>query len=190
MNQNQIHRLGNTIGLFIICALLTAAFIDQLNRHDLPCPLCILQRICFIAVGLCLMMNLKNGIKPSHYGLMTLSAILGFLVALRQIYLHIMPHDPGYGNVILGFHMYVWSAIAYVLINGAVGIALLFEKGFSAREQNPGKGQLALMILFLLLILTNGISTFLECGLLVCPDNPVNYELLTGSNNAYGAHKE
>ena len=185
MNQNHIHRLGNTIGLLIICSLLTTAFIDQLGRHDLPCPLCILQRICFIAVGLCLLMNLKNGIKPSHYGLMTLSAILGFLVALRQIYLHIMPHDPGYGNVILGFHMYVWSAIAYVLINGCVAIALLFEKGFSDRAQKLGGVQLSLMALFLILILANGISTFIECGLFVCPDNPVSYQLLNNTNNTH-----
>lgn len=183
MNQNTLHRVGNSIGLALICVMLTSAFAEQLMRHDLPCPICLLQRASFIGIGLCLCMNLKDGIKTFHYGLMLLSAILGFALALRQIFLHIAPGDPGYGQLLFGFHMYIWSAILFTIISGLIGIGLLFEQGFVDNHQEPGRGNIALMIFFLILILANGISTFIECGVNVCPDNPTRYELLSTSNS-------
>ena len=190
MNQPKLHQFGNTLGLVIISLILSVAFIDQLLQHDLPCPLCLLQRIGFIAVGLCLCMNLKNGIKTSHYGLMILSSLLGFFVSLRQISLHTMPNDPGYGSVLFGLHFYVWSAIAFCLIIGLIAIGLLFEAGFTDMPKKLGLGKVALMIFFLFLILANGISTLIECGLSVCPDNPVNYKLLSSADHFKIAKQE
>ncbi len=182
MNQNTLHRLGNGIGLVIISALLIIAFATQLFRHDLPCPLCLLQRICFVAIGLCFCMNLTIGIKPSHYGLMSLSSLLGLGIALRQIFLHLAPGDPGYGQLLLGFHMYIWSAIAFTIILLLIATALLFEQGFIDGRPERRRGKFALMIFFFILILANGISTLIECGTLICPDNPIRYELLETIN--------
>ena len=184
MNQNKLHRITNTIALVIICIILTIAFADQLTNHDLPCPLCLLQRICFVAIGLSLCMNLKDGIKIAHYGLMILATILGLAIALRQILLHIAPNDPGYGHLVFGLHMYIWSAIAFTIILGLTAIGMLFESGFTEKQIEPGRGKFALMIIFLLLILANGISTFIECGVLICPDNPIRYNLF-GAANSY-----
>ena len=33
------------------------------------------------------------------------------MVAMRQILLHIMPGDPGYGSALLGYHYYCWAFI-------------------------------------------------------------------------------
>ena len=184
MNQNKLQRVANTIALATICTILAVAFTEQLNNHDLPCPLCLLQRICFIAVGLSLCMNIIDGIKTSHYGLMLLAAALGFAIALRQIMLHMTPGDPGYGHLIFGFHMYIWSAIAFTIIIGLVAVSLFFERGFTEKQQKPGRGKFALMVVFLCLILANGVSTFIECGVLVCPDNPIRYNLFGAANNS------
>ena len=183
MNQRKLHQFGNTLGLGLISIILAVAFIDQLIQHDLPCPLCLLQRVGFVAVGLCLCMNLKFGIKTTHYGLMILSALLGFFVALRQLSLHTMPNDPGYGSVLLGFHFYTWSAIAFCLIVVLIAIGLLFEAGFTDVPQKLSSAKMALMIFFLFLILANGISTLIECGLSVCPDDPINYKLLSSADH-------
>jgi disulfide bond formation protein DsbB len=177
MNQYKLHRIGNLIGLIILCIILSIAFIDQLTRNDLPCPLCLLQRVCFAAIGICFCMNIKNGIKASHYGFMSLSAYLGLALATRQIYLHLAPGDPGYGQLVFGIHMYVWSLIAFTTVMLTIASALLFERGFSETPPKPKQGHLALMILFLFLILANGVSTFIECGFLVCSDNPSHYAL-------------
>ena len=153
------------------------AFYDQLI-HDLPCPLCLLQRLCFIGAGLGICMNLKAGIKISHYGLMILSGLLGLGTALRQIFLHVSPGDVGYGSPLLGMYFYTWAAISFVIIIGLIAIALIFEQGFTENKIISNRWFNLVMTCFLILILANGISTFLECGAFVCKGNPIHYYLL------------
>ncbi|MFW2572321.1 disulfide bond formation protein B [Legionella sp. 29fVS95] len=179
INQTKIHQWGNCFGLILVCAVLLFAFYDQLYNHDLPCPLCLLQRACFIGIGLCLCMNLTTGIKITHYGLMTLTSLLGLGIALRQIFLHVAPGDLGYGSPLLGLYLYTWSAIGFVVIIGVIAIAQLFEQAFLEDNNAPPSRWLYLLMgFFLLLILANGISTFIECGPFVCKSNPQHYYLL------------
>ncbi|WP_019215988.1 disulfide bond formation protein B [Legionella tunisiensis] len=180
ISQNKIHRWGNSCGLILVCVILLFAFYDQLYRHDLPCPLCLLQRACFIGIGLCLCMNLKAGIKITHYGLMTLTSLLGLGIALRQIFIHVAPGDLGYGSPLLGLYLYTWSAIGFVVIIGVIAIAQLFERGFYKDNPPPSSSRWLnlLMSIFLLLILANGISTFIECGFFICKSTPQHYYLL------------
>ncbi|MBL7480905.1 disulfide bond formation protein B [Legionella bononiensis] len=173
--QKKLHLWGNSLGLLFICIILIFAFADQLLKNSLPCPLCLLQRICFAGVGLCLMMNLRLGIRMPHYGFMLLQALLGLAVATRQIYLHLEPGTPGYGDPFLGLYFYTWSAVIFLFIIGFIAIALLFEHGIDDQFKTSNKWLIALMYLFLILILANGISTFIECGPYVCPDNPTVY---------------
>jgi len=177
-NQARTHQIGNILGLALICMMLTIAFIDQFYQLTLPCPLCLLQRGCLIIIGLCLGLNIKIGIKTSHYGLMNLAALLGLCASARQILLHLMPGDPGYGHLLLGLHLYIWSAIIFTTVIGVIGVALLLNNGFSIAKKPMNAWCTALMLFFLVLILANVISTFIECGLLICPPNPVNYYLL------------
>ena len=174
--QNKIHVWGNILGLTAINLILILAFIDQLFHHDLPCPLCLLQRIAFVAVGVCVCMNLKIGVKASHYGLMIFLTLLGFAVALRQIFIHLSPGDPGYGPLLFNLHLYTWSAIAFFILFGLIAIGLILDKGIG-HTTSLHYPAFILTLLFLLLILANGISTLLECGFLVCPANPVRYFL-------------
>ncbi len=82
-----------------VCLILVVALGFQIFLHDLPCPLCMLQRIGFFGVTLGLLMNLRLGLHPSHYALSLLSALFTGFVALRQIALHVVPVlDP------MGFH--------------------------------------------------------------------------------------
>lgn len=178
ITQNKLHRWGNMLGLVIVCIILIMAFYQQLIDHTLPCPLCLLQRVCFIGVGLCLCMNLREGIKISHYGLMILASLLGLGIALRQIFLHVTPGDLGYGSPLLGLYLYTWSAIGFVIIIGLIAISLLFERGFFETSSAPGRWLYLLMSIFVLLILANGISTFLECGPFICKDNPLHYYMM------------
>lgn len=173
--QKKIHILGNSLGLIVICAVFIFAFAEQLLNHSLPCPLCILQRICFAGIGICLMMNLRLGFKPSHYGLMLLQALLGLAIASRQFLLHSGLNDPGYGSPVLGMYFYTWSALIFLLIIGCIAVALTLERGLDDLYKASNRGFTVLMGFFLFLILANGISTFLECGPYICPDNPITY---------------
>lgn len=176
--QSKLHVWGNSLGLIAVCALFILAFADQILNNDLPCPLCLLQRVCFAGIGICLMMNLRLGIKASHYGMMLVQAFLGLTIATRQIYLHLAPNDPGFGNTLLGLHFYTWAAIAFVLISLFIAVALILEAGLNPEYKTDNKWLIALMCFFLLLILANGVSTFIQCGPYRCPDMPTSYYLL------------
>lgn len=177
MTANKCHHIANIIGLFGVTLLLFLTFFIQFMAHELPCPLCLLQRVGFVAVGICFCMNLKFGIKPSHYGLMGLAALLAFMISLRQIFLHIAPDDPGYGTPVLGIYLYVWSAILLTLVLACISIGLLLEDGFRSITHKLSWPVTLLIALFLLLILADGISTLIECGFYICPANPVQYDL-------------
>lgn len=175
-------RLLNALALIAVSAILLAAFYTQIVARELPCPLCILQRAGFVAVGLGLALNLLIGPRPGHYGLMILAALAGGGVSLRQVALHIVPGSGAYGDPVLGLHLYSWAALIFAAIILGAAAMLFFERQFEpitgASARNPLI--LAALAFFALMTLGNAASTVLECGTGLCPDNPVAYEWLPG----------
>ncbi len=49
----------NVLGLLGISGVLLVAFIYQLVLGELPCPLCLLQRGAFVALGLGFLFNIR-----------------------------------------------------------------------------------------------------------------------------------
>src|SRR2546423_12943189 len=96
----------NALGLYAIALILLVAFGAQLILHELPCPLCLLQRIQFAMLALGPVLNVRFGPRPSHYAVSLLIAIAGAGFAMRQILLHIMPGDAGYGSARRGYAYY------------------------------------------------------------------------------------
>ena len=101
----------NALGLYAIALVLAVAFAAQLLLDELPCPLCLIQRIQFAMLAVGPILNVRFGPRPSHYAVSLLAAIAGAAFAARQILLHIMPGDPGYGSALLGYHYYSWAFI-------------------------------------------------------------------------------
>jgi len=171
----------NALGLLAVSVVLAFAFADQVIYGDLPCPLCILQRAGFAAAGFGLALNLRFGPRPSHYAVTILAAMAGGSVSLRQVALHVVPGTGSYGNAFLGLHFYTWAFILFGLIVIGTAAMLLLDRQFreADKESAPLTGiAMAVFGLFALLTLGNGISTLLECGTGLCPDNPVDYQLL------------
>ncbi|WP_159999173.1 disulfide bond formation protein B [Roseomonas sp. 18066] len=179
-------RLLNGLGLLAVSAVLAAAFLAQFVEGDIPCPLCILQRAGFAGVALGLALNLRCGPRPSHYAVAILSALIGGGISARQVLLHIAPGDAGYGGTLLGLHLYSWALLLFVVIVAGCALLLLFDRQFdeagAPRSRLPSLGLpalgMAVLALAALLVLGNGVSTVLECGAGLCPDNPVDYQLL------------
>jgi hypothetical protein len=67
----------NALGLYALAAVLAAAFAAQLLLHELPCPLCLLQRLQFTLLAIGPILNVRWGPRPSHYALSLLAAIVG-----------------------------------------------------------------------------------------------------------------
>ncbi|MBT1539304.1 disulfide bond formation protein B [Ralstonia solanacearum] len=177
----------NTVGLFGVSAILLYAFVHQLVLHDLPCPLCLLQRGCFIAVGVGLALNLRFGARPAHYALMILASLGGAVIAGRQVLLHIVPGTGTYGEALWGLHLYTLAFIAFSVIIAGTAVMLFLERLPEADEGTAGlprepsltsRAALAAVALLTVLTLGNVVGTFLECGTGMCADDPVIYDLL------------
>lgn len=175
-------RLLNAIGLILVNAVLGAAFYGQFVGGELPCPLCLLQRVAFVAVLYGLVLNVVYGAKPLHYSIILVSALLGAAIAMRQVLLHIVPGTPPYGAPFLGYHYYTWAFIVFSLVIFGTAVISAFSIQYSKGSYVSFKYQqwfckLAIGIT-LVMTLGNAISAFVECGPGVCAENPTSYQLL------------
>ncbi|MBB3061643.1 disulfide bond formation protein B [Microbulbifer rhizosphaerae] len=171
-------RTADALALLGVSGILWFALIWQLWLRELPCPLCLLQRVAFLMVGIGLLLNLRCGPRPLHYTVILVSALGGLLAAGRQVLLHIAPGDPGFGSPFLGLHFYTWAFIAFsaLLLYAAVTLALEHFEDAPPRALSPLANLAA--VSFLVIALINLVSTTLECSLGPCPDNPTEYQLL------------
>ena len=173
-------RALNVVALYAVVAVLGAAFWVQFAFDNLPCPLCLLQRVAFTMMAAGLIYNLKFGPSARGYGIVLLGAAFGGAVSVRQILLHIAPGDPGYGAPVFGLHDYTWAALIFGVAIVATAIVFLFDRGLSAGDAPRRLGGLAWLaiLLGLLVTLANAALALIECGFAVCPDNPVTYQLM------------
>src|SRR5882757_3950749 len=172
----------NALGLYAIALVLAAAFAAQLLLGELPCPLCLLQRVQFALLAIGPILNVRFGPRPSHYALSLLVAAAGAAFAMRQVLLHIAPGDPGYGSALLGFHYYSWAFLGFAAAIVLIAAMLLFDRQFDDNAEAPpiAADAFAHIAVWLVIGLTtlNVLSTLLECGFAACADNPLSYELL------------
>jgi disulfide bond formation protein DsbB len=168
-------RLGNVIGTAGIAVVLLVAFGMQFGLNELPCPLCMLQRVALVLCGFGFLLNLRFGVQPLHYGLSILSALLGFAAAGRQVLLHIVPGTGAYGSALFGLHLYTWSAILFAAIIAGIA-ALMIVGGGDRGEENRFRG-LARVAAWLLIAVTlaNALNSFAQCGPVECDPDPIGY---------------
>ena len=177
----KIIKILNAIDVLGLAFLLLVAFILQIGLKELPCPLCLLQRLGVLAIAFGFLLNVQFKIRPAHYTLSLLSAMLTAAVSARQIFLHVEPGDPGYGLPIFGLHLYTWMFLLCVAVIIYISIIFSIVPQYKYDKPLKSKGtQLLTHITFALIFLLaifNGISTYLECGTKACPDFPVKYEI-------------
>jgi disulfide bond formation protein DsbB len=134
-----MNRSLDTLALFALSGVLLVAFYYQIVLSELPCPLCALQRVGFIVAGAGLILNLRVGYSPAHYGLALLTAAAAGGASLRQIALHIVPGTGHYGSALFGMHFYTWAFVGYGALVVYVGVMLLLEGHESA---GPSRGRI------------------------------------------------
>ncbi|MFP3505729.1 disulfide bond formation protein B [Burkholderia sp. SIMBA_062] len=129
-------KIPNILALLAICFALSIALYYEFVLHELPCPLCALQRLGLILVGIGITMNIRFEAKVSHYSLVLLGAIATGAAGFRQILLHVCPGTEAYGSPFLGLHFYTWSAIAAVLLVVFVVAMLIYREYVTDTDPN------------------------------------------------------
>lgn len=176
----------STIELTGIIIVISMAFFFQFVMNEIPCPLCLLQRLGLLAIGFGFLLNMRFHIRPSHYALSLLAAVFTAFVSLRQIALHVT--DPiGFGSEILGMHMYSWVFVISMIAIVYIAIVMSYPEQYEIRhkpqeisEAKNKKLRIFTHIIFLAfatIVFANVTSIFFECGLHECPDNPTSYLL-------------
>lgn len=178
----KFERLANFAGLVGIVVVLGMTLGVQFVLYDLPCPLCLLQRLGFLGMALGFILNLRYGFRPSHYSVVLTSGLLCAFIALRQIALHVIPGTGVYGSSIFGWHLYTWSFVISVAAIIITSILLGADRQYQVTEEvsEAWKKLTNIMFAILLLILSiNVVAIFLQCGFQACESDPVRYELLS-----------
>jgi disulfide bond formation protein DsbB len=175
-SQRVSHSL-NTLALWAVSGVLFMALAWQIVFNEIPCPLCLLQRVAFVLVGIGILLNVRFGSSSMHYGLIVLSALGGAFASGRQLLLHIAPGDHGYGSPFLGLHFYTWAFIVFATLIVWTAFMLLMDRHHADSGQKRHLGKFALfgVGVFFILVAANLVSTLLACGFGACPDDPVSY---------------
>jgi disulfide bond formation protein DsbB len=144
----------NALALCAISGVLLFAFYWQFAFDEPPCPLCLLQRVAITALAVGPILTIRHGPKPANYGLVIIAALLGAAVAARQILLHILPGDTGFGSPFLGLHFYTWALLFFVSATLAAGVMLTFNRQFTPEAKAPAPGMLEELAVWLVIGLT------------------------------------
>ena len=169
---SNVQRSLNILGVLVISAVLLSAYCVEFFWHEVPCPLCMLQRLGMIAAASGLLLNIRFGIKMSHYGLSLISSIFGGGVALRQISLHVCPGMPTFGLPVLGLSLYTWSFVVFACIIFAIGGLLCLYDPAKDSLDIPKRDKMGAFAFGILLTITtaNIITTFIHCGFGPCQE--------------------
>jgi len=168
MKTNLIVRFCHVLFIFVLAGVLIAAYYQQYAKHVMPCPLCILQRLGMIGVGLGILMNVRFGVQAQHYAFSLLSALFGAAVSLRHIFLHICSGPKGV--IVFGWSLYTWAFLVFccsIFTLACLLFAPLPKERICVKLNLLEKCSFGI---FFLLIVANCITTFSECGLGICPD--------------------
>ena len=167
----------NLIGVLAICGSLIEAFYYQIFMHELPCPLCQLQRVALTMAGIGMMLNMRFGPSAVHYAIVLASSIAGAAASVRQILLHIEPGDPGYGSDLFGLHFYTWSFFSFLTMMIFCSVMLCIDRNNMTAAFKTVTSALTafVMYLFLTLAAANTVTSVMVCKFGSCPDNPTVY---------------
>ena len=171
--------------MLVIAGILTTAMTLQYVDGELPCPLCLLERLALFGICFGIMQNFGHGFSYQNTGTSLLFAIFLLVVATRQSLLDIYPR-PGHeyiGSAVLGLHMPVWSIVIALVILLAYAIKLSVLGGDEDLqnvkvERFPALRTLANIVGIYLIIICaiNTVSVLLQCSLNQC--HTFSYQLL------------
>ena len=164
----------NSASILIVCSVLLGAFYFQFALSEVPCPLCLLQRMGMIGVIFGLSLNVFFGFDSKHFGVVIISAIVGAMFSVRQVLIHICGRDGdvGYGTPFFGMHLYTWGVLIFVASILGSAIFLFFNNKFKKEGENVIQNyERYVVLLAMLIVLVNVVAAFFECQFGPCCEN-------------------
>lgn len=168
----RLYLFAATLNAWVLIAILAAAFVVQFALGELPCPLCVLQRV---GLMLCALGPLRLLIRNSRdllddrdiaisCGMSVIAGLLGAAMATRQVLLHILPGDPGYGAPVFGIHLYTWCLVAFVAHALAAGVMLTAVAWVRTPIAEQWRATPPTVVAFGIVVLGNLLAVIAEAG--------------------------
>ena len=161
----------------VIAAILTAAMVLQYANGEIPCPLCLLQRVAMFGVCFGIILQFRHGFSYRNTGMSMIFSLFLLIVSVRQTLLDIYPR-PGHeyiGTSVFGLHMPVWSILIAVALLIAFAFQLIVWGGNSQMQHKSLTQQSLLRVLATALSLyviaigvINFVSVGVQCGVDEC----------------------
>jgi disulfide bond formation protein DsbB len=183
---SRLYLSAATANAWVLILVLAAAFGVQLSTGELPCPLCVVQRIALMmcALGpLHLLIKNRDGSLAQRdvavgCGIAIVAGLIGAAASSRQVLLHILPGDPGFGSAVLKLHLYTWGLIAFACQIAASALMLLGVAWFRAERNVGWAPATATVVAFAAIVAANLLSVMAEAGWnWDLPSDPVEYLL-------------
>ncbi len=174
-----LDRLVLILMLAVLAAILTAAMVMQYASNEIPCPLCLLQRVAMFGCCFGLIAQLRSTQSERGTGIALIFAVLLLVISVRQTLLDLFPR-PGHdyvGSAVFGIHLPVWSVIVAVALLLGFAIRLtLFGGERDAERSAPGAIVRILALYVIAICAINFLSVIAQCGLDQC--HTFGYRLL------------
>ncbi|MBK0021348.1 disulfide bond formation protein B [Brucella pseudogrignonensis] len=161
----------------VIAAILTAAMVLQYANGEIPCPLCLLQRVAMFGVCFGIILQFRYGFSYRNTGMSMIFSLFLLIVSVRQTLLDIYPR-PGHeyiGTSVFGLHMPVWSILIAVALLIAFAFQLIVWGGSTQLQHKSLTHQSLLRVLATALSLyviaigvINFVSVGVQCGVDEC----------------------
>ncbi|MFT3987046.1 disulfide bond formation protein B [Aestuariivirga sp.] len=179
---NHLYLIGMVV---VISGILTAAMVMQYAFGELPCPLCLLERLALFGCAFGILQNLRGPFSDRNTGWTLLFALFLLIVSVRQSLLdiYVRPGHAYIGSAVFGLHMPVWAVVIALCLMIAIGVRLAVLGGNVHMQANdvasfPVVQQAARLAGWYVIILCaiNFVSVIIQCGLGQC--HTMGYALL------------
>ena len=169
-----LDRLILWLMLLALAAVLTAAMAFQYFDREIPCPLCLLQRVAMFGCCFGLIQQLRGGGTERGAGIALIFAVLLLVISVRQTLLDIVPR-PGHayiGSAVFGLHMAVWSVLIAVALLLGFAVRLTLFGGPRAAPEPEGSTlrrlTYGLGVYVVIVCAINVLFVLVQCGLGEC----------------------
>ncbi len=184
----ELERVLNLLGMLGIVGVVLGSIVYQFSYRELPCTLCLLQRVALLGIAVGAAMNVMLGPDTRHYGVCLVSAVFGIAVSIRQSLLHMNPFfdkktgqptldatsNPPFGQEVFGLNLYVWGVIIFTVTFLMIGIVqMIREESDWPIQEPPWLTRLASLGVGVLVVVmaTQTVTVFMECGFGDCPND-------------------
>lgn len=159
--------------VFVLAAILTAAMILQYAFNELPCPLCLLQRLAMLGACFGIIMQFRYGISFRNAGITLLFTVFLLIVSVRQTLLdiYVRPGHEYIGSAVLGLHMPVWSILIALALILATSLQMLLWGSTHNRSNAKIKAfpllrfvATVLSLYIVVIAAVNTASVLVQCG--------------------------